>query len=177
MNYPFWDIPYLGSGWVIGLIAIFHVMISQFAVGGGFYLPLAERKALRMKDPQLRADWLKQLASHSKTTISPLASTAPARSRRCSARSRSSARREPQAFAATHSRKPSRSRPSAVCSTQTCASQPAMTTSVGGSLRRLRRRPASPSAQPSNDIFATVASQRLRMPAADGQVYRKGEAS
>jgi cytochrome bd ubiquinol oxidase subunit I len=66
MNYPFWDIPYLGSGWVIGLIAIFHVMISQFAVGGGFYLPLAERKALRMKDPQLRADWLKQLASHSK---------------------------------------------------------------------------------------------------------------
>jgi cytochrome bd ubiquinol oxidase subunit I len=66
MNYPFWDIPWLGSGWVIGLIAIFHVMISQFAVGGGFYLPLAERKALRMKDPQLRAEWLKQLASHSK---------------------------------------------------------------------------------------------------------------
>lgn len=66
MNYPFWDIPHLGSGWVIGLIAIFHVMISQFAVGGGFYLPLAERKALRMTDPQLRADWLNQLASHSK---------------------------------------------------------------------------------------------------------------
>ena len=42
MNYPFWDIPILGSGWVIGIIAIFHVMISQFAVGGGFYLPLAD---------------------------------------------------------------------------------------------------------------------------------------
>jgi cytochrome bd-type quinol oxidase subunit 1 len=66
MNYPFWDIPYLGSGWVIGMIAIFHVMISQFAVGGGFYLPLAESKALRMNDPQSRADWLKQLTSHSK---------------------------------------------------------------------------------------------------------------
>jgi cytochrome bd ubiquinol oxidase subunit I len=66
MNYPFWDIPHLGSGWVIGLIAIFHVMISQFAVGGGLYLPLAERKALRMQDPALRAEWLKQLASHSK---------------------------------------------------------------------------------------------------------------
>jgi cytochrome d ubiquinol oxidase subunit I len=66
MNYPFWDVPHLGSGWVIGLIAIFHVMISQFAVGGGFYLPLAERKAMRMTDPQHRADWLKQLASHSK---------------------------------------------------------------------------------------------------------------
>ena len=66
MNYPFWDIPRLGSGWVIGLIAIFHVMISQFAVGGGFYLPLAERKAQRMKDPKLRADWMEQLAEHSK---------------------------------------------------------------------------------------------------------------
>lgn len=66
MNYPFWDIPHLGSGWVIGLIAIYHVMISQFAVGGGLYLPLAERKAMRMTDPQLRADWLAQLASHSK---------------------------------------------------------------------------------------------------------------
>jgi len=66
MNYPFWDIPYLGSGWVIGMIAIFHVMISQFAVGGGFYLPLAERKALKMTDPAARADWLKQLSSHSK---------------------------------------------------------------------------------------------------------------
>ena len=66
MNYPFWDIPYLGSGWVIGLIAIFHVMISQFAVGGGVYLPLAERMAQRMKDGHLRAEWMKQLASHSK---------------------------------------------------------------------------------------------------------------
>ncbi len=37
MNYPFWYIPHLGSGWVIGMIAIFHVMISQFAVGGGLF--------------------------------------------------------------------------------------------------------------------------------------------
>ncbi len=66
MNYPFWNIPYLGSGWVIGIIAIFHVMISQFAVGGGFYLPLAERKALRMNDPELRPAWLSQLVRHSK---------------------------------------------------------------------------------------------------------------
>jgi cytochrome bd-type quinol oxidase subunit 1 len=66
MNYPFWDIPYLGSGWVIGIIAIFHVMISQFAVGGGFYLPLAERKAQRMTDPDTRAAWLAQLVGYSK---------------------------------------------------------------------------------------------------------------
>lgn len=66
MNYPFWFVPYLGSGWVIGIIAIFHVMISQFAVGGGLYLPMAERKALRTKNPEVRAAWLKQLASHSR---------------------------------------------------------------------------------------------------------------
>jgi cytochrome bd-type quinol oxidase subunit 1 len=66
MNYPFWDIPILGSGWVIGIIAIFHVMISQFAVGGGFYLPLAERKAQRMTDVDTRAAWLAQLVGYSK---------------------------------------------------------------------------------------------------------------
>jgi cytochrome c553 len=66
MNYPFWNIPYLGSGWVIGIIAIFHVMISQFAVGGGLYLPIAERKAMRMADKNMGAEWLKQLARHSR---------------------------------------------------------------------------------------------------------------
>ena len=66
MNYPFWNIPYLGSGWVIGIIAIFHVMISQFAVGGGFYLPIAERKALHMTDPKMRFIWFEQLVRHSK---------------------------------------------------------------------------------------------------------------
>jgi len=62
MNYPFWDVPHIGSGWVIGLIAIYHVMISHFAVGGGFYLPMAERKALR----EGRRDWLEKLRGHSK---------------------------------------------------------------------------------------------------------------
>jgi cytochrome bd-type quinol oxidase subunit 1 len=66
MNYPFWNIPYLGSGWVIGIIAIFHVMISQFAVGGGLYLPMAERKAMQMPEGQLRDEWLAQLAGFSK---------------------------------------------------------------------------------------------------------------
>ena len=66
MNYPFWDIPYIGSGWVIGMIAIFHVMISQFAVGGGLYLPMAERKAMRMADKETATAWLNQLVSHSR---------------------------------------------------------------------------------------------------------------
>jgi cytochrome bd ubiquinol oxidase subunit I len=62
MNYPFWDVPHIGSGWVIGLIAIFHVMISHFAVGGGLYLPLTEHKALR----EGRKDWLEILRKHAK---------------------------------------------------------------------------------------------------------------
>lgn len=62
MNYPFWDVPHLGSGWVIGVIAIVHVMISHFAVGGGFYLVLAETKARR----ENRQDWLRVLQGHSK---------------------------------------------------------------------------------------------------------------
>ena len=73
MNYPFWDVPYLGSGWVIGIIAIFHVMISQFAVGGGLYLPLAERKALREGRADCSRNWPVTPASSS----SSLASSAP----------------------------------------------------------------------------------------------------
>jgi len=62
MNYPFWEVPFIGSGWVIGMIAIFHVMISQFAVGGGLWLPMAERKALL----ENRADWMEELKKHSR---------------------------------------------------------------------------------------------------------------
>jgi cytochrome bd ubiquinol oxidase subunit I len=62
MNYPFWDVPGIGGGWVIGIIAIFHIMISHFAVGGGLYLPVAERKALRDD----RRIWLGALRGHSR---------------------------------------------------------------------------------------------------------------
>jgi cytochrome bd ubiquinol oxidase subunit I len=62
MNYPIWDVPIIGSGWVIGMMAIFHIMISHFAIGGGFYLPMAEAKALR----EGRRDWLERLRAHAK---------------------------------------------------------------------------------------------------------------
>jgi mono/diheme cytochrome c family protein len=62
MNYPVWDVPVIGSGWVIGMIAIFHIMISHFAIGGGLYLPLAEARALKTG----RRDWLEFLPRHSK---------------------------------------------------------------------------------------------------------------
>jgi cytochrome bd-type quinol oxidase subunit 1 len=58
MKYPIWEVPWLGSGWVIGLIATVHVFIAQFAVGGGLYLPLLERHARKTNDPDMYA-WLR----------------------------------------------------------------------------------------------------------------------
>jgi hypothetical protein len=45
MNYPFWVVPYIGGGWVIGIIAIIHVFVSHFAVGGGAFLAITEQMA------------------------------------------------------------------------------------------------------------------------------------
>ena len=50
MNYPVWYIPEVGGGLLIAVIAIVHVFISHFAVGGGLYLVFAERKGLREKN-------------------------------------------------------------------------------------------------------------------------------
>ncbi|MGB7631154.1 MAG: cytochrome ubiquinol oxidase subunit I, partial [Candidatus Deferrimicrobium sp.] len=49
MNYPVWYLPGVGGGLLIASIAIVHVFISHFAVGGGLYLVFAERKGLREK--------------------------------------------------------------------------------------------------------------------------------
>ena len=47
MNYPVWFVPTFGGGLLIALVAIVHVFVSHFAVGGGLYLVLAERKAIK----------------------------------------------------------------------------------------------------------------------------------
>lgn len=47
MNYPVWYLPEIGGSTLIALIAIFHVFVSHFAVGGGLYLVFAEKKGLR----------------------------------------------------------------------------------------------------------------------------------
>lgn len=62
MNYPVWDVPVIGGVWVIGAIAITHIMISHFAIGGGLYLPVAEYRALRAGRP----DWMPVLKRHGK---------------------------------------------------------------------------------------------------------------
>ncbi len=55
MNYPVWYVPELGGGLLIALVAIVHVFISHFAVGGGLYLVMAERKAIREKSQEIMA--------------------------------------------------------------------------------------------------------------------------
>lgn len=50
MNYPVWYLPTIGGGSLIALIAILHVFVSHFAVGGGLYLIYAEKKGLAEKN-------------------------------------------------------------------------------------------------------------------------------
>ena len=61
MNYPIWQLE-MGGGLLIALVAITHVFVSHFAVGGGLFLVLAEKRAYRTNDAPMLA-WLKR---HSK---------------------------------------------------------------------------------------------------------------
>ena len=61
MNYPIWEVPLIGGGLFIGMIAIFHVFVSHFAIGGGLFLVLTELRAIRTGDHVLR-DYLKSHA-------------------------------------------------------------------------------------------------------------------
>jgi cytochrome bd-type quinol oxidase subunit 1 len=53
MEYPIWELTTLGGGFFIALIAIFHVFVSHFAVGGGLFLPLFEKMAYDQKSDVL----------------------------------------------------------------------------------------------------------------------------
>jgi cytochrome c553 len=53
VSYPVWEVPVLGGGLVIAIISVVHVFIAHFAVGGGLYLALTERKARREGDAAL----------------------------------------------------------------------------------------------------------------------------
>ncbi len=55
MNYPVWYLPTIGGGFLIALIAVTHVFVSHFAVGGGLYLVYSEKKGLREKNPGILA--------------------------------------------------------------------------------------------------------------------------
>lgn len=55
MNYPVWQLDMFGGGLLVVLIAVFHVYIAHFAVGGGLFLVLTERKAQRENNPAILA--------------------------------------------------------------------------------------------------------------------------
>ncbi len=60
MNYPFWDTG-IGYGWLMALVAVLHVFVSHFAIGGGLYLVLTERWARRANDT-FRLEFLQRLS-------------------------------------------------------------------------------------------------------------------
>ncbi|MFH1372876.1 MAG: cytochrome ubiquinol oxidase subunit I [bacterium] len=60
MNYPFWDVA-IGYGWLMAGIAIIHVFVSHFAIGGGLYLVVAETFARKNKD-ELKLTYLQGLS-------------------------------------------------------------------------------------------------------------------
>ncbi len=55
MNYPVWELTTYGGGFLIALMAVVHVLVSHFAVGGGAFLVLLEKKAYRENDRDLYA--------------------------------------------------------------------------------------------------------------------------
>jgi cytochrome bd ubiquinol oxidase subunit I len=60
MNYPVWDVPGIGAGLVVAIIAIFHVLVSHIAVGGGAFIFIAELWARRQPDALRIRDWLRR---------------------------------------------------------------------------------------------------------------------
>jgi len=54
VDYPIWN-PGVGGGVLIGIVAIAHVLVSHFAIGGGFAIALLETLAVRRKDAAARA--------------------------------------------------------------------------------------------------------------------------
>ncbi len=55
MNYPFWHVPLLGAPMLIPVVALPHVVVSHFAVGGGILIWLGIRHAHRSGDPDFLA--------------------------------------------------------------------------------------------------------------------------
>lgn len=60
MSYPFWDTG-IGYGYLMAFIAVLHVFVSHFAIGGGFYLVVAEHAARKQNDTE-RLGFLERLS-------------------------------------------------------------------------------------------------------------------
>lgn len=61
MNFPVWELEF-GGGLLIAVVAILHVYVSHFAIGGGLFLVVTEHYAYRKDDRHLK----EYLVLHSK---------------------------------------------------------------------------------------------------------------
>jgi cytochrome bd ubiquinol oxidase subunit I len=55
MHYPWWYVPFLTSPMLIAAIAVVHVLVSHYAVGGGLFLAVETRLAYRTGDKEYLA--------------------------------------------------------------------------------------------------------------------------
>jgi len=53
MDYPIWDLA-MGGGLLMALVAIPHVIVAHFAVGGGLLIVVTETLAVKRGDPEMR---------------------------------------------------------------------------------------------------------------------------
>jgi mono/diheme cytochrome c family protein len=60
MQYPFWELP-IGYGVLMAGVAVLHVFVSHFAIGGGFFLVVMERAARKAADTG-RLEFLEKLS-------------------------------------------------------------------------------------------------------------------
>ena len=55
MHYPWWYVPFLTSPMLIAVIAVVHVLVAHYAVGGGLFLAFETSFAYRTKDQEYLA--------------------------------------------------------------------------------------------------------------------------
>jgi len=53
MDYPIWDIT-IGGGMLMAIVAVTHVIVSHFAIGGGLLIAVTETLAVRRGDIEMR---------------------------------------------------------------------------------------------------------------------------
>ena len=62
MHYPWWYVPHLTAPMLIAIIAVVHILVSHYAVGGGLFLAVEATHAYRTKN----RDYLAYLKRHAK---------------------------------------------------------------------------------------------------------------
>jgi mono/diheme cytochrome c family protein len=53
MNYPIWELDFIGGPSLVAFVSIIHVYVAQFAVGGGIFLCFLDHRAQRSGDEAL----------------------------------------------------------------------------------------------------------------------------